>query len=346
MVIRHEPGTVTRTASPKLALIYPLLLLLWLSSALFADSCEFSELDRRVGALEDAENRSFSANAAFLYWWTDAPGLTYALDDGTYLHPKMKPEVGCKLGFRYELPHDGWDLFLQITHLHSRAPTRQAARAGKVFVPLWITAADMPGGFVDSVRGHWRLHAGFVDLELGKTFGGGRFFFLRPYTGLRYAEIRQKYHLFYSGGNLFPGGQDHVYMTNKNFALGLRNGLDIDWKITRGWGIYSDLGFSLLYGTMLVHEEEKVSFEAGKRYHVIQRFSSQAASIDLALGLEWLKNFRCDRYRLSFQLGWEEHLFFAQNNFFHFISPGFTTPYSSRESLSFDGITLGGRLDF
>lgn len=302
--------------------------------------------------LSAEERRPYSVNAAFLYWWTNAPGLTYALEStnpfskGKFHNPSMKPDVGFKVGAGYILPHDQWDLFLQLTHLHSRASVHKSAHGNKVLYPSWITAANQPNGYVDSVGGHWRLHFGFLDLELGRTLACGQYLIVRPFTGLRYAVVRQKYQLLYKGGTLFPNNTDRVYMTNKNLCLGLRSGLDIDWVIKKGWGIYSELAFSLLYGTVRVHQEEKVASETAKRFEVSQDFPAETGVVDMALGIEWQKKFREDRYRFTLQLGWEEHLFFGQNNFFRFIPPSYTTPFSSRESLDVEGIALNGKLEF
>jgi hypothetical protein len=135
-------------------------------------------------------------------------------------------------------------------------------------------------------------------------------------------------------------------MTNKNIGLGLRTGLDIDWKIKKGWGIYSDLAFSLLYGTVRVHEEEKVSYEDTKRFDIVQNFPATTGIFDLALGIEWQRKFKRGRHRLTLQLGWEEHLICGQNNFFRFVPPSFDNPFTSHESLDLEGITLNGKWDF
>jgi len=293
-----------------------------------------------------AEEPRYSFNGAVLYWWTQAPGLAYAVKGsvnpdttatkGKILNPPEKPEVGFELGFRGILPKRGWDLYLQATHLHSRASFDKYSSGSTLLFPLLISSNSQ--GFVDSVKGHWRLHFVMFDLELGKKIETSSCLDIRPHIGLKYARIRQKYRLRYSGGSLFPGGRDRVYMTNKYLSPGLRMGLDADWRIKWGLSIFSEMAFSILYGNALIHQEEHITSKPKSR--IMRKFPLGAPVIDLNLGVKW------DRDRYGVYLAWEEHLFFSMNNTFTLVQPNFQTLQSSRESLSLGGLTFGGRYSF
>lgn len=318
-------------------------------------------LDSRISELETAwpnqnpqESGKFFISAALLYWWTDEVGLTYAMEGNadqtsagqrTWLDTKVKPDTGFKIGLGTFLPHDQWDLFLQLTHLHSRVSISKMSTGGKVLFPAWNNPTNQPGGFVDKVHGHWRLHFALIDLELGRTLNLTDFFSLRPHLGMRYAIVRQKYLLHYEGGTLFPDGDSFIIMNNKCLFPGIRSGLDIKWNMKKGWGFYSNAACSLLYGNMYTHEDKKAP-EGETSYHLIDRGYMGIAIFDLGFGLEWQKKFACDRQQVSFQFGWEEHLFLGQNNFFRFLKPGtFSDIYRSHESLDLQGITLRARWD-
>ncbi len=322
-----------------------------------------SHLEQRIDALEKIDNPNAQpqvknaiglfVTADLLYWWTDIAGIPYAIQrnsgfsKGKIKNPKVDPDLGFKIGIGWRIPHDGWDCYLNLTHLHSRAHIHKQSHDGKLLTPTWtLPQPNIANPFVDSVDGHWRLHFAFIDLELGRSFFVSRYLTLRPHIGLRYGIIRQKYLLNYFGGDLFPGGKSYISMKNKFIAPGLRAGLDLDWKIKGGWSLYSALAFSLLYGEHYVHESEEVSFEEEKRFNIWNKFPSEKPIIDLALGIGWDRMLSKSRYHLGFHLGFEQHYLFAQNQFFHFTSTAPLTPIEANEALSLQGITFGGRFDF
>lgn len=277
-------------------------------------------------------------NVAYLYWWTDVDDIAVAEkmegNKGKALNPEVRPDTGFKLGVGAYLPHDGWDFTLNLTHLHSRAPIHAEGE----LTPLW-TIPVAGGGAAESLRAHWRLHFALLDFELGRNFYLSRHLTLRPHIGLRYAIVRQKYLIHCMGGTLYPDGQDYVSMKNKFLAPGVRAGLDLGWKIARGFGLYSNLAASVQYGQVYVHVSEKVSFEEEKRMNIFDKFIMAKPILDLAAGVEWEAFLFHDRYQLLLQAGWESHLLFAQNQLFHFVSSsgGFGNVHGN---LSVQGLTF------
>lgn len=45
-----------------------------------------------------------------------------------------------------------------------------------------------------------------------------------------------------------------------------------------------------------------------------ERFSNMATLLDLGLGLRWEETWCCNRYRTSFDLGWENHIWYDTAN--------------------------------
>ncbi len=320
----------------------PLLLALcFIPSALVAQE----EINLPAHPLVEGGWNTF-AEAAVLCWWAAADGLAYATDNGSKgraFDPQVEPGVGFKVGVGGYLPHDGWDLTLRVTELHNRS---RIHRTGEELTPLWTLSESSDEGFVQSVNGHWRLHLGLVDLELGRRFLIREALTLRPFLGLRYAIIRQKYILHYEGGTLFPGGEDYISMKNKFMAPGLLVGLDTEWMIKGGWSLYSDLGFSVQSGRVYVHESERVSFEKFKRANIYSRFKMDKAIFDFALGFQWETGLFHHRYHLLFQAGWEQHIFFAQNQLFHFSSSGEEPFASAQGELAVQGLVFSSTFSF
>ncbi|MFI5333978.1 MAG: Lpg1974 family pore-forming outer membrane protein [Chlamydiales bacterium] len=287
-----------------------------------------------------------SVTAGYLYLWTDVDDLAYAIQsDGRkskFLNPKILPDNGFKLGVGIYLPHDGWDFAFNLTHLHARAPVHAQGH----LTPQWILPSDTPNGFVDAVEAHWRLHLGLVDMELGRAFFLGRSLTMRPHIGMRYAIIRQKYLLYYIGGNLFPEGEDYVSMKNKFLAPGVRVGSDFAWKIKGGFGLYSKLAAALLYGSVYVHESEKVSFKEEKSSNLFDKFPMGKPILDIEAGVQWERPIFGHRYHLLLQAGCEMHLFFSQNQLFHFNSA--SNPYflSSQGDMSIQGLSISGTFSY
>jgi hypothetical protein len=140
-------------------------------------------------------------------------------------------------------------------------------------------------------------------------------------------------------------------MKNNFWGIGLRFGLETQWGIGCGWSVFGDASASLLYGYFkITHTESDVLsdttvnsplFSASNFYHV-DRFIA-----DFIAGLRYDYMFCDERYHLGFQVGWEHHMFFGQNQFPKFI--GVTSPglfVANQGDLSLQGVSAQVRFDF
>lgn len=291
------------------------------------------------------------------YWNVRENGLSYAIenegsttiaDHGDLKDPRFEWNLGFKFGVGYNFHHDRWDLFLNLTHIHVKGFSNADAVDGKVLFPIWTNAATQTGpGYVTRIRGNWRLHFGMVDLELGRQLQASTWLSLRPHIGLKAAEIRQKYKFLYRGGTLFPVGEDELSMKNKFWGIGPRVGLDTLWGLGYGFSLYGNAAVSLLYGMFHVHEGESATIGIEDRLIVFHRFKLTRAITDLMLGICWEYFFHRDRFRLVLEAGWDQHLFFGQNQFFRFVNPQMQGALVGNQGdLSLQGWTWGFRFDF
>lgn len=84
------------------------------------------------------------------------------------------------------------------------------------------------------------------DLGAGQSLDIGKHFGLRIGAGLRYARMDQEIDILY----IDDIGNDRVDISNENefTGWGVRAGLDLDWRLGRGFSIFSSVAGSVLVG--------------------------------------------------------------------------------------------------
>ena len=296
-------------------------------------------------------------DAEVLFWQPNMGSLSYGvtssstsgIQNGHTKRPDFDWDAGVRVGLGYKIPHDNWDVLLQYTYFQGNA-AGHAGHSGTVVYPSWANAWNFAGPglfYVNKARAHWRLNLNMGDIELGRVCKPSSWLSLRPFLGVRGAVIDQDYHVKYSGGSAFPGDTDSVHLDSDFWGVGLRGGLDTLWGLGCGIGIYGNGSVSLLSGHFDVHETEHLNKARITRLNIKSHPSQVVAVADLALGLQWDYLFNNDRNHFGVKLGWEFNIFFNQNQLFNFRGTG--TPGSlhfQKDDLTFQGVTLGFRLDF
>lgn len=237
-------------------------------------------------------------------------------------------------------------------------------------VPLY---SDVPTNgtnlTVECAGAKWKVRLNMVDVELGRAFMTSKYLALRPFISVRGAWTTEKYKVQYREFDnvqqpttgLVEVARQHVEFKNRTWGVGPRFGFDSRWTMGWGFSFYGNAAISLLYGSFTLKQSgfvdysctgttpvdtqcEPVCGKLHETYHLGQ------AITDLALGLMWEHTFKSD-WRLAFNLGWDQHMFFNRNQFWRVTRPGggdgVTNDFShERGDLSFQGISLGGRIDF
>lgn len=303
----------------------------------------------------------------FLYWRANVNGIPYALkapihDTGT-MYPKggqlENPHFDWNCGFRvgagWNTHHDDWDLFVEWTRIHLSAHGHSKSTGTKFLFPTFSDSimATLP---VNRAQEHWHLHLNLVDLELGRECYLGKTLTLRPHIGLRTGWIDQNCHFGYDGqfGVAIPSFNDVKYH-NDFWGMGLRGGFDSQWKLGWGISIFGDFALSLLYGNFSVDRENTLSaiflnapFLMDNTNH--ESFHLARAIADLSMGLRWDYTFLKDRYHIGLQAGWEEHIFWGQNQIYNFMDTSIPFRHgkmtTGNDDLTMQGFTFSARLDF
>lgn len=352
--------------------------LLSLSCTLQASDAQMRNLENRVTALEQRRGANGMINPSgrphvrdgidvfvtgdLLLWNAHENGLALAIknddpDDSTpaseakVVNPDFDWSWGFRAGLGYNLPHDGWDLYLNWTYFYNRAHTTREAHDDEELFTTWSPPINDIGA-VAKMKSHWKLQLNMLDLEMGREFFVSKFLTLRPFMGLRTAWIRQKNELHYKTGlnssrfDLPPNSVEEIGMRSKYWGLGVRSGFNTLWGLGAGFSIYGDASISLLYGLFTNKFEDEV---AERQVYDIDtdHFRVSRAITDLALGVRWDRNFCDDCFHLGIKAGWEHHYFFGMNTFSHFtddVVPG--TFVNNNGDLTLQGWTLAVRMDF
>lgn len=282
---------------------------------------------------------------AGFYWNAHQDGLEYAIEnqvplpsshsfpqiqnlnnliDSKYQSPNFKWDFGFKASLAYNSPCDGWDFDVIWTWYRGKASSHIEAQVGdnNSLIPLWSAFPAFIGSlFASDIETHWKLQLNLIDLELGRESWASRYLTLRPFLGLRIAFIKQNYIIKHKGGawSLQPQPLNNEVNLDNNFkGVGVRSGLDSVWNFGRGFAFYGNLAFSILYGKFHVHQDEKnqrTTFPYVKNV-VLETEDSFRASrgiLDFFIGIQWSTIFCQCHYALTAMLGWENHLFFNQN---------------------------------
>ncbi len=281
--------------------------------------------------------------ADWLYWQANETGLSYALNNedfdasddtimgsGHTAQPKFDWHSGIRLGVGYNLPHDDWDIGFVWTWYEDQANDSQHSPGeSPTVLPVFLHPNVYNGQSIVaslSADANLFLHLNMLDLNLGKQFKLSKALSLKPRIGIRTTWLNQSYNIHYS--DLFDKTPSIVldkYSTNiqNNFwGLGMLGGLSSEWEIKWGLSIFGDAALSVLYGFFDNSYAESYITPTGAAGLVIaddNSFRVGRAIADLQLGLRWTFPSIKDRVKVILQAGWEQHMFFSQNQIMHFV---------------------------
>jgi hypothetical protein len=300
----------------------------------------------------------------FLWWKAEEDGLTFSyktnnptgqLTDNKIRLEEMDFEwdYGFRVGGGFNIPHDRWDISFFWTNLDTESKTHKNADDGNGLFPYWAFPNGIAGGeFFNRADAKWKLFLNIGDIELGKDFYVGKSLSVHPFVGPRTAWIDQEFNVKYLTAPFLPDQTIDIIKMKKcdYWGLGPRIGMDMQWWLTRLFNIYASAAISLLYGEFHIHQKEQaeiVELDALQEpLNFRNSFHISRPITDLAIGLGWDTQFAHDRLHIGLKVGWEQHVFFDQNQFIRFVSSSTNSLLSNRGDLSTEGLTASLRLDF
>lgn len=345
-----------------------------------ADDAQLRNLENRVCALESRKNCGGMVNpparptqkncwGAFI---TVDPLLLEAHENGLGIvvktkntlsffsgHDKVKNpnfnwDWGFRLGLGLNLPHDGWDLYLNWTRFHTNAHRTSRASLGGTLYPVTLHPGSV-GGLpltADKAKYRWHLRLNELDLEMGREFFVSKWLTLRPFAGMRTAWIDQKDRTTLQGLNndLVLANKRRFERKNDYWGLGIRGGLNTQWGLGCGWSIFANYSASLLYGFFTLDGKQKIitdtdvvtsDLDVDNHYHVGR------AITEFILGVRYDYMFCNERYHIGVQLGWEQQMLYGQNQFMRFVDDTAMGVFVANQGdLTLQGYSARFRFDF
>jgi len=289
----------------------------------------------------------------YLYWTAREDSLEFAVSGanlnnsstgsvdilpnkrGRKFDPDFKFRSGFKAGIGFSFGHDKWDMCLNYTWFNSQNNNNSTVRDG--INPLTnVIPVAMANSYalLNSTSAVWKLNFNVLDGELGRNFYISKFLSLRPFFGLKGTWQTQKYNVNYD----FASGTDmSVHNKTSFWALGLRSGVNTAWFLSGTWSLFADMALSALWGVFNIKRSDTA---AGTTYYETKEgFHSIKPALEIAAGLRKEAWFCKDRFHLSAQAGWEEQVWFSQNQFDFYTS-------SRDGDLNLQGFTAKLRFDF
>ncbi len=298
--------------------------------------------------------------ADFIWWRATQEGLDYAYNGvgndsvpvnatkGEMHHPHFSYEPGFKVGFGLKFRHDGWDFFSQYTWLHvndSKGSVKaNTSGSSLVYSNLFYPIANNVRTFTaQEAEATWTLHLNVLDVELGRNFWISKWLTLRPYVGMKFNWTEQHYNVGFetldnsSLNQNLQGSNVYSKMDQDQWAVGLRTGLDTAWYMAKRWSIFGELALNGMLNDFDVSRKDRIHRVDGISYtqaHVDRHAHYVSAILEWALGLRFETTFHSDDYMFMLQAGWEEQIWFGQNQFVFFNNN------NSGGDLSFQGLTV------
>lgn len=258
--------------------------------------------------------RSVNATHAFaqgslLYLQAQEGGLSYAIDNRR--KAKNLPfewDFGFKIALGYQIPHDHWNVLLQFSNLQTHTDTHIKSTDYALF-PTWQIPFS-PFSPLQMAKAHWRLHFALMDGILEKSFRATPSLTLTPQLGIQWGSARQKYNLFY----VFPQEATSLRMKNKFWGIGPCMGMHAKYTFAPPFSLFAKANVSFLYGNFYIHQSAHNTQTKLLDIHSLYRALSTIW--ESSLGVAW------EHRRTQVEIGWDQFLLFAQNQFMHFQTAG------------------------
>jgi hypothetical protein len=309
-------------------------------------------------------------NADWLIWQARETGTPYAvktqavqaentaLYNSSIKHLSFDWNFGFRFGIGYNLPHDGWDVVANWTWFQDKAKGNVSTNSGLIYATNAFPLANPTvTGFASSNANLW-LKLNMIDLDLGREFFVSKWMTLRPFIGLRNAWIYQTVQSNYQSPSFTsipvynPTTNVYSKAQNNYWGLGLHSGLNSQWGLGAGLSFFGNASFSIINGFFKLNDYQTNNLSNGAHNDFVTNKNTvhtQRVIAELATGLRWETMFADDGAHFQVQAGWEQLMFFGQNqfsNFFGSLPSAAGNYFANQGDLSMQGWTLSVRVDF
>jgi hypothetical protein len=361
--------------------------------SMIAHADEEKSVTERLRFLEDQKGYQFKkrkyewvVEGEFLYWLADIDGVAYATTSiaeaggiGTNVKtrtPQFSYDPGFRLSLGIRSPFDLFDAMLSWTRFYteghdsvhgSLVPGGAAAPGDKVIVDT-IGLIEPLVSIPNRAKANCQIKSNVLDLQLGRGVAVTRYFFLRPYFGVRGAQLITHWHIDLDRNFILPDAfnQDatQLRVINDFRAVGGLIGLEVDWKFSKGLGINARAEGALIYGRTSESTEQKYIFipagtstEVKEEFKAKNSFYSVKAMLDFFAGAYWQIKFYKEQPQSKWHLKRKKRIedaslrIFAGYEFQLWPMIGQktitqSTRYRERYNVGFEGLSTGVKFAF
>lgn len=264
---------------------------------------------------------------------------------------------GFRVGGQLTFPFQDWSPALFWTHQDSRGSnsTQINGKEGKTvsfsLPPVEDFSKDISVGQVAIVRGRIKWRYDLFDLELGEWLPVGCSFYVRPFVGVRIADIHENLKDKALTAPDLDVAFIRVRIKCEHKGIGPRMGLDLHYPLCDGFGVFGSLAGSLIWGN--VENRTKTtrvpSGEGVAKGSVRQNINLLRPMLDLKMGLTW--SFKaCCCLPVTLGVAWESHCLFNQFRYFPVELPpsrdGFTRAWKTSGNVITQGMTFSAAVDW
>ena len=237
---------------------------------------------------------------------------------------------GFKVGLGLNSGHDGWDISGQYTWLHANDSKSHKEASSRIFSGSKNNFPDTKNASYDTLQNSskWNLHFNAIDFDLGRNFYLSQFLTSKFFIGLKGTWQKHTWDVTSSFTNLKiqtdADKPTQVALTgpltdHKHYdvwGVGIRNGLNSAWHLTKSFSFYGDIALSGLWTNCYKQIQfSKLEDKNKKKHRTLVDISNPSfynwkSVLELGLGIQWDTWFSEDAYHLGLKLGWEQQTWF------------------------------------
>jgi hypothetical protein len=316
-------------------------------------------------------NRSFYAQADYIYWAVQQDGLRYA-QSGFGTNCCGEPECGCeatnssldgrcrdhdcnwnsgfKIGVGMVNPCCDWEMFVQYTYYQAN-PKHRVKRGNCDLLPVWGYFRDFADNEFVTLKcasSHWKLNFNAIDALISNEFCVNNCFTFRPSFGLKGAWDTQKFNVYYDLVPVMDSTNSYVSGHKQNFwGVGPKFAMTASASVYDSFSVYGNIGFSTLWARYQVRRGDFSSIlrdgatpETTSRVCVKNCRNRFTPVLENSIGVRWDTDLCCGDYGFYVNVAWEQQVWFAHNDFINF------DVNHAQGNLTFQGVTAGAGFSF
>lgn len=227
--------------------------------------------------------------------------VTQISGKGFLAEPKFEWDSGFRVGLMYEVPCSNWDLDLSWTCIQKKNTSSVSDPSFGILptsMPVLIVLDIINGTsgstpmifFANHAESHWKFNFNAVDFKISRTYCFSDCSVIRPFVGLKAAEIKQCQHIEYFGTSI--GGTTLFLQNrreNKFNGVGPSLGIDSSWMFAPNWSLKSGICGAFLYGKFDVSEFPEASHTPFFVEVLLQENKKDRLrpTVDAYIGIDW-----------------------------------------------------------